>query len=282
MARKHEARPQYVIVGTIQPQSNALGNTPLNVTASIMLEGVQLNFTARRQGSVYLYSPATGSGDGGAAAPPSFVQLDGWHEASHFSWWSHDFTFEAELHTEFQPADAVRGEALAGDMSRAVQTEVHSWRAGDICHDLTQTRSFVSLRADSGGDESESSSSSAPVSFAYDFEPRPVSRSLFTEVNAAFRSYRVELVMRRGRAGAGTKACVGLHLAATTADTEIIDDIGVACANGFEWESTGVSGGGDGVLRLGTGKVHRLVVRGVGGSANVDIDQLKLVQVSEE
>ena len=34
MARKHETRDQYVIIGTIQPQSNVVGNTPLNVTVS--------------------------------------------------------------------------------------------------------------------------------------------------------------------------------------------------------------------------------------------------------
>ena len=36
MTRKHEARGQYVIVGSIQPQSNIVGNTPLNVTACIV------------------------------------------------------------------------------------------------------------------------------------------------------------------------------------------------------------------------------------------------------
>ena len=67
MARKHETRDQYVIIGTIQPQSNVLGNTPLNVTASIMLDGVSLNITVRRQGSVYLYSPAGITGGGGGS-----------------------------------------------------------------------------------------------------------------------------------------------------------------------------------------------------------------------
>jgi hypothetical protein len=179
MARKHETRDQYVIIGTIQPQSNVLGNTPLNVTASIMLDGVSLNITVRRQGSVYLYSPAGITGGGGgsgdetalAAAPPQFVQLDGWHEASHFSWWSHDFTVEAELHTAFQPADAM------GAATNMVKTEVPAWRVGDTSYDLTQARAFVSL-----GETGPSVASS----FAYEVEPRPVSRSELTEVTTAF------------------------------------------------------------------------------------------------
>jgi hypothetical protein len=89
VVRKHDSRAQFVVVASIQPQSNVEGNTPLSVQASIMLEGQQLNFTARRQGSVYLYQPA------GKTSPPSFVQLDGWHEHTHFSWWTNDFVIEA-------------------------------------------------------------------------------------------------------------------------------------------------------------------------------------------
>ena len=113
-----------------------------------------------------------------------------------------------------------------------------------------------------------------------------MSRSELTEVTAAFRSYRVELVMRRGEASAppsSSKACVSLHLAAaaTTGATKLISAVGEACVDGFEWERTSVSGGG-GLLRLETGKLHRLVVRAVAGSATVDMDQLKLVQMTQE
>lgn len=43
-------------------------------------------------------SPATEGGHRDTAAPPSFVQLDGWHEASHVSWWGHDFALDRVIH----------------------------------------------------------------------------------------------------------------------------------------------------------------------------------------
>ena len=107
-------------------------------------------------------------------------------------------------------------------------------------------------------------------------------RSELTEVTTAFRSYRVELIMRRREASVDastSKACVSLRLAAATGATKLTSAVGDACVDGFEWERTIVSGG---VLRLKTAQLHRLVVWAVAGSASVDVDQLKLVQVKEE
>ena len=251
IARKHETRNQFVIIGSVQPQSNVVGNAPLNATATIKLEGVQLNFTVRRQGSVYLYSPSLA-----ADTPPSFVQLDGWHQVSHFSWWANDFTIEAELHVAFKPTDVAAG--------GLVQTEVRTWGVGDLSHDLTQARAFVSL------------SSELSSSFAYEFEPRPVSRSELTEVNVGVRSYRVEVVMR----GAACldpvsddqptiSSCVTLRLAAGA------KRIGVACVGQGTWERVAVGS----VLRLKTATVHRVLVEATTGCADVDL--LKVVEVME-
>ena len=276
MARKHETRHQYVIIGTIQPQSNVVGNTPLNVTASILLEGLQLNFTVRRQGSTYLYSPAQGAaGQSTVGAPASFVHagpsmilLDGWHEESHYSWWSNDFVLEAELHTAFQAADAVVGAAAA----IPVQTQTPGWRAGDSTVDFTSVRSYVSLGGDLGSDL-------PAASLVYEVEPRPVSRSEAREVRARFRSYHLEATMRSASAG-----CLAFRLV----DADV--DIGTACVDpgtaseglSGEWQVVRV----EGVVRLSTAVAHRVAMRAIrmadAPSATVDVDLLRLVQVAEE
>jgi hypothetical protein len=99
---------------------------------TISLAGQQLHFTVRRQGSVFVFCPTPSAAQAAAntsahaqakttaqtaaqaeanspqrSTPqlpqlPTFVQLDGWHEASHPSWWRPDFVFEAELHDGFQ------------------------------------------------------------------------------------------------------------------------------------------------------------------------------------
>lgn len=64
------------------------------VSVRLDLDGVAatletLRVPARPQGSVYLLDTA--------ASPPTLVQLDAWHEATHPAHWSADFAFEAEL-----------------------------------------------------------------------------------------------------------------------------------------------------------------------------------------
>jgi hypothetical protein len=90
VARKHNTSSKYAITGTIQPNSNFVGNAPLTGTASINLDGQNLKFNVRRQGSTYIY-------DKNNALAPVFYQLDGWHENTHPSYWSKDFVFEGEL-----------------------------------------------------------------------------------------------------------------------------------------------------------------------------------------
>jgi len=90
VARKHNTLSKYAITGTIQPNSNFVGNAPLTGTASINLDGQNLKFNVRRQGSTYIYDKSN-------ALAPIFYQLDGWHENTHPYYWSKDFVFEGEL-----------------------------------------------------------------------------------------------------------------------------------------------------------------------------------------
>jgi hypothetical protein len=69
--RKHTVTTEYVISGTILPQSNVAGNAPETLNVTINLAGKKLSFEVRRQGSVYsLSTDAKGT-------PTKFVQLDG-------------------------------------------------------------------------------------------------------------------------------------------------------------------------------------------------------------
>ncbi len=88
--RKHSILEKYAITGSIQPNSNMQGNAEIEGEAKITLNGQTLQFNIRRQGSTYIY-------DNTNPASPVFIQLDGWHEASHPSRWSKDFNLEAEL-----------------------------------------------------------------------------------------------------------------------------------------------------------------------------------------
>jgi len=87
--RKHNTLNKYIITGTIQPHSNVQGNAELESNATITLDGQQLTFKIRRQGSVYVYDKTV--------TPAIFYQLDSWHESTHPWYWSKSFNIEAEL-----------------------------------------------------------------------------------------------------------------------------------------------------------------------------------------
>ena len=137
-------------------------------------------------------------------------------------------------------------------------------------------------------------------SLAYEVEPRPVSRGELGEVRAAARSYRVELVMRMAppphpeppRRSSSSQACVVVRLArklgtnkttagATDASKE---NVGVACVTSSSWQRVVVKAkGGEAavLLRLATAHTHRVLLQGM-STATVHVDQLRLVQMSEE
>ena len=119
-------------------------------------------------------------------------------------------------------------------------------------------------------DDGASDSAWGRPSFAYEFEPRPVSRGVLTEAAADARSYRVELVMRRARQSAAA-ACVSVRLAANANETDA--ELGTACAASGRWETVVVGP----AVRLPTARAHRLEVAASEGV--VDVDRLRLVEV---
>ncbi|NNF01261.1 MAG: hypothetical protein HKN22_01110, partial [Bacteroidia bacterium] len=89
-ARKHNNANKYAITGSIQPNNNMMGSVEQSSDVKINLDGQDLQFNIRRQGSTYYY-------DNTNPSDPVFYQLDGWHEYKHPSHWTKDFSFEAEL-----------------------------------------------------------------------------------------------------------------------------------------------------------------------------------------
>ncbi len=108
--RKHNKKDKYIICGTYQPFSNDAAEIPEKRNVTIQLDGKELSFEIRRQGSVYVYEKTT---DGKTL----FYQLDKWHENAHPDYWSDDFNFEAEV-----------GDS---DISNAELTTVHTGAEGD-------------------------------------------------------------------------------------------------------------------------------------------------------
>ncbi len=90
VVRKHNSINKYAITGTVQPNSNMVGNAEEESIAKIYLDGQYVSFKVRRQGSTYIYDKSN-------AASPVFYQLDAWHENTHPSRWSKDFNLEGEL-----------------------------------------------------------------------------------------------------------------------------------------------------------------------------------------
>lgn len=90
VVRKSDTKDLYAITGTIQPNSNMMGNAEIEGDALINLNGQQLQFKIRRQGSTYIY-------DNTNPSQPVFYQIDAWHESTHPSRWSKDFNIEAEV-----------------------------------------------------------------------------------------------------------------------------------------------------------------------------------------
>jgi hypothetical protein len=86
-ARKLGSRT--LIVTSIQPLSNAVGNAPMVASVTVDLAGTPIKLTSRRQGSIYLYDVSN-------PAKPTLKQLDAWHEAGHFMRWKKSIAMEAE------------------------------------------------------------------------------------------------------------------------------------------------------------------------------------------
>jgi hypothetical protein len=89
-ARKANGLEKYVICGTYQPFSNDSDEIPESRNVSVTINGHNLSFEIRRQGSVYIYEKTPDNRS-------IFYQLDKWHENAHPDRWSKDFYVEAEV-----------------------------------------------------------------------------------------------------------------------------------------------------------------------------------------
>lgn len=81
---------EWLIYGSIQPNSNQAGNVPDQRITSILLDQKRIRFPITRQGSLYLLK-------GLDKGNPVFYQLDAWHQAEHPFFWSSALSIEAEL-----------------------------------------------------------------------------------------------------------------------------------------------------------------------------------------
>lgn len=80
---------KFLIYGSIQPSSNYKGNAALEARTTINLEGKEISFTIRRQGSMYVL-------DMSDLSNPIFRQLDSWHQYEHPFYWSNNIAIEGE------------------------------------------------------------------------------------------------------------------------------------------------------------------------------------------
>jgi hypothetical protein len=124
VVRKHSTKPLYVIALALERNSNINGNCKPAANVTVRVPGTTdtggggavdtapwvISLEARLQGSVYLV-------DRTSPMAPTVVQLDGWHDHRHPSYWPEEVTIEAEL------VDLMSKVSSNGGMLARVQTE---------------------------------------------------------------------------------------------------------------------------------------------------------------
>jgi hypothetical protein len=184
----------YIFTSTLQPFSNVIqtGDDGSEINDEAYERGCDVNIpngtggtlttitgiTARRQGSTYAYYPADGAID------PLFYQLDGWHEASHPSWWSDNFDFEAELFDVQSGDTPIKTESVDGLQNVVTYDE-----------SLGNFTSYVDFGA-SGG------------SIEFFFTPT----GSYTNSNLSARNYRVMIRARNPDASPSTQAVLSISV----------------------------------------------------------------------
>ena len=98
--RKHSSKKQYVLAASLNPISNTANNVEEKKTISVNLEGEDLTFEVRKQGSVYMLDLTD-------SRNPLFWQLDSWHESGHPIHWSTSMAYEAEVYDHAQKMDRI-------------------------------------------------------------------------------------------------------------------------------------------------------------------------------
>lgn len=91
VVRKSDTSNKYLISTNLNQSTNLTGNVSAEKNLTIKLGGNDVTFKSRRQGSMYIYDNTTPSS-------PVFYQLDAWHEVTHPSYWSKNFSADAEIY----------------------------------------------------------------------------------------------------------------------------------------------------------------------------------------
>jgi len=143
VARKDNIVDNYVLSGSIQPYSNTQGNAPLNKNVSVSIDGNDLSFEIRRQGSTYIFNNVD-------PLSPVFYQLDKWHQYEHPERWNKDFEFEAEVFDNANSKAIIETE----DPAQPPRTRITSG-------DFTNFTSYVTFDENPGSN-----------SIDYNFQPR--------------------------------------------------------------------------------------------------------------
>ena len=240
VARQHRLTSKYLIATTVQPQSNMVGNAPLSVNISFMLNGHNVSLESRRQGSVYVLDNATGT--------PSLTQLDSWHESSHPSWWSKDFHFEAEGHHVEPSAQPMMPSAANSSVGLASVLTVRRHDARDP-YDFVGSATFVSLQGNSISE--------------YYFQPRDAHGEQANPTN-----YRMYQLVASGR-GSGACLIVQVRPVSSTIEDHQLQKL---C---FPSISESSVSRGDSVVSLAVGVEHVVWLQAESG-ARVDVDWFRL------
>ena len=242
---------KYVVAATVQPQSN-LEPAPLSVNANVTLPFGTVTLEIRRQGSVYVIEKSSsGSLQSSQQQPWTIVQLDGWHESSHFSRWSQNFELEAELHD--------------GHATAPLATPVHTELSPAATHplDFTASATFVPVAKGSG--------------LAFTVHPRTLSIDAITgDVSPAVdtRWYSVRVKARATNDGTTLAISVGAPYHATALSLAGAGSIAVAAGPAFAWQRWYNSSAAVGMVELPTASASTIWISAAGGA--VDVDALTL------
>jgi hypothetical protein len=268
-----------LVVGTVQPQSSAVGNAPLAVNATLRLPGgdgaagggpsVALEF--RRQGSTYIVKTrAAASGRHGVRSVESVVQLDAWHEASHPAYWAADIQIEAEVHDGLRVLDVARGSSRRRRPARpAVRTEQ---AAGAAEGDFRSFTTWIELGLAAAAGAAGEAAAAAREAF-YTVRPRCAVAAGSAAAGAASCEFSVAVRVRGGCvtvdvAGAGGGTGGGTVAAELCARARRTSESALA----WEW-----------VVASGVVSLQRdvsVVVRvAAAGNATVHVDALRLTSV---
>lgn len=127
---------------------------------TITLEGNEIQFEVRKQGSIYMLNMDD-------PMAPVFYQVDSWHEGSHYSHWTHDFVFEAEVF------DANVMPGAPGTNPYSIETERNGLPPHTRIHDgnFLDFTSYLTLETNHPGGCWVDETHMPYVEYA--FEPRP-------------------------------------------------------------------------------------------------------------